>query len=410
MDVEIKKVIQRIDSILPKEKANDAQPSSSSRQGSGQALQSQVSQLLGSHGHSTSDVFASCMESLLLPVYRELCQLLTGGADLEDCLLSIHHIKVVYSASELAWAICMQPTIEQCAGFRFPRNPLPTSMLLPKHSLQDLELAAGPLGDLLPLVHLLAQTVTHDLFAHMMLPRFFDRLLLVAFVCLRDDHEGSVWEGRDRVPGISAFAQDLLEQLTTRDAYKSLAVSKLRSFTSAPLWLRAQATATLQAILTSPAGVLAVLTGYLDDVLESPQLPLLQAQVAKMIAAVPKQAAADPSAYYSCIAPQVLDLLHKGAAGDQMLLGQAVAVALRMMTVQPQLTNRLLLDPLLGGLRDGSTEQGRECLHILQALMAQSPVIAEAVTKMVSSWQQEQEDEEDPWMKEVQQAIATALR
>lgn len=218
---------------------------------------------------SPSQVIQFYCDSLLIPAMKNVDSIMsttgegkgssgdiTGGS---QAMVSINHVRVLYTALELLWVFGIQPTLDKASAFTLPSSRLPNAMVIPPEALVELDgkplLPVNSMVNFVSRVDLFQHLICNDMIASMVLPRNFGRLLLACYVFL---------EKASKNEAITTRYQALLNELVATDKYKTMLVSKLRSFTSGPVWLRKMASETLRQVVESSGGVQAVFSGYLD--------------------------------------------------------------------------------------------------------------------------------------------------
>eukprot|EP00981_Chlorochromonas_danica_P006455 scaffold1401_cov180-Ochromonas_danica.AAC.5 len=306
-------------------------------------------------GSSPSQVIQLYCTSLLIPAMQMIDSLLSttapssdgerkgsnGGTGGSQAMVSINHVRVLYTALELLWVFGIQPTLDKASAFTLPSSRLPNAMVIPPDALVELDgkplMPVDSMVTFVSRVDLFHHLICNDMIASMVLPRNFGRLLLACYVFL---------EKASKNETITTRYQALLNELVATDKYKMMLVSKLRSFTSGPVWLRKMASETLRQVLESSGGVQAVFSGYLDGMAGSPHWASMQVQVARMIAAQPRSQS--PRSYYTLLAPQVQEIFTGGIEGkDSGLLSNGVTLVHAMLMSQTELTTELVLSPML---------------------------------------------------------------
>jgi hypothetical protein len=338
----VKQALQRLVTQVPAPTSHNQGVPSSSGSSSSQVVDSigELQKILNKAECSSCpsgaalDIIEQYVEKILLPS----CSSLSDGlkSDARACnpafAVSIVQLRAVYTAMELLWSLGIQVKIEQYSGFALPCFTIPNAMTISKNFFSQLSAKALPVPMLLSAVQALHIIVTHDLFAGMMLDRFFDRLLLCYFVFA--GHEG-FQEHRTH------FDSQLQLLLT----YSTMTVTKLRSFAKAPSWLRQAASSALTRIVTSQQGVAAVLSAYLEGMQESPHFTKLQSQVARMLAAVPQSM--DAAAYYRLLGAQAVQLVLQSLRLEDQVMCTSLALLVQYMcSVQPVLASEHVLAPL----------------------------------------------------------------
>lgn len=182
-------------------------------------------------------------------------------------LLSVQNLRVVYTAIELTWQWGVLPTISKLSGFVPPVPPYPNSLLVQKRTIDFVQPdPTASAGTLERLISTIANIVCNDTFSGLMLQRNLDRILLTYLVLSNPEKVRVLISGEpDEVAAvhIASRAASSLQRLYT-GAFASMVVSKLRSFTKGPVWLRDASCEILSGILQGQRGVETVLSGYLE--------------------------------------------------------------------------------------------------------------------------------------------------
>jgi hypothetical protein len=183
-------------------------------------------------------------------------------------ILSVHNLRVVYSAIELIWQWGIQPTVASSSGFTLPESAYPSSLLVHKrtvdHVFDYIKSHVIQVEHLEKLITSVMRLVSNDSFSGLMLQRNLDRILLV-FIMLSDEDKVSVLDksGVESNSFIKLRAVAVLRSLY-EGPFASMVVSKLRAFTRGPTWLREASCAILTNVLQGERGVEIVLSGYLE--------------------------------------------------------------------------------------------------------------------------------------------------
>ncbi|KAF2986923.1 hypothetical protein EK904_008613, partial [Melospiza melodia maxima] len=157
---------------------------------------------------------------------------------------------------------------------------------------------------------------------------------------------------------------DILDRVYQPLAVQELLVlqgqPKQRCPGAAPGWLRRLCGHLLSERLLKPSGVQAMVRGVLEGTdggagAEAAALDWRKCDaVGKILAACPQQCLSLED-YYRQVCPQILDLLHvQDKVSARQFQRVATSTVLSMAREQPQLAERLLLQPLLAPLRRGS--------------------------------------------------------
>lgn len=182
-------------------------------------------------------------------------------------LISVQNLRVVYSVVEILWFWALKGAVTRASGFELPTAPLPKAILVTakvlncgvNHAVDNIEEYR-----LLETVNTIRRVVINDAFSGLMLHRNLDRLLVTYMVLAREistvSETSHVSNPRADVVNAATVA---LQDLST-GPFASAVVTKLRSFTKGPPWLRDAALSTLSGILLGPGGLEIVLSGYLE--------------------------------------------------------------------------------------------------------------------------------------------------
>lgn len=194
-------------------------------------------------------------------------------------LLSVQSLRVVYTSVELLWQWGMASTLQAIVPEYTPSVlSFPNALLVPKRTIDyvNTQLAASVVS--VQSFHRLASSITavicNDLFSGLMLQRNLDRVLY-SFLVLSNSDKIHAFPN-DNITGASATGTEMgtLADISSHAAvslrylyegpFASVVVSKLRSFTKGPAWLRDASCTILTRILQGQRGVETVLSGYLD--------------------------------------------------------------------------------------------------------------------------------------------------
>lgn len=268
-------------------------------------------------------------------------------------LLSVQSLRVVYTVVELLWQWGMAPTLLALSPeYMPPVLQFPSSLLAQKRSIEwvsaQLTSAPATVATIIKLTSTMAAIISNDTFSGLMLQRNLDRLMFSYLVLSNSDKVNSFPNDEDAALCKEMSSSDITTEavVSLRNLYEgpfaSVVVSKLRSFTKGPPWLRDASCAILTNILQGPRGVETVLSGYLDGTsvlctlrilyssdllllcfffmlfyalgsLDSAYAAALQAHVAKLITTAPAGfTASEKETYFVSITEQVKDLLLYG--------------------------------------------------------------------------------------------------
>lgn len=185
-------------------------------------------------------------------------------------LLSVQSLRVVYTTVELLWQWGIASTLDTlCPEFSLPVPPFPSSMLVQKKTVDYVSTQISPATATLQGFHQLLSTmaavISNDTFSGLMLQRNLDRVLF-SYLLLSNPDKVHSFSNRneEKTPiNIAAHAAVSLQGLY-EGPFAPVVVSKLRSFTKGPAWLRDASCGILTKILQGPRGVETVLSGYLE--------------------------------------------------------------------------------------------------------------------------------------------------
>jgi len=185
-------------------------------------------------------------------------------------LLSVQSLRVVYTAVELLWQWGIASTLDTlCPDFSLPVPPFPSSLLVQKKTMDYVSTQISPATATLQgfhkLISSMAAIISNDTFSGLMLQRNLDRVLFSYLLLSNPDKVralSSSNEGNSPID-IATHAVVSLQGLY-EGPFAPVVVSKLRSFTKGPAWLRDASCVILTNILQGPRGVETVLSGYLE--------------------------------------------------------------------------------------------------------------------------------------------------
>lgn len=187
-------------------------------------------------------------------------------------LLSINHLRIVYTAIELLWVCGVLPFVWTMLGDSFdwgegahPKSLLLSSELLILLSNNDAFVADASLA--LQYVQCIHCLISVPLFSTNMLPRNLRRVLVALLVLTgpkpsvtESDNENKLIS-RNEVP---TSAKQLLNDICFHSDSKIFVVSELRIATRGPPWMRSAASDLFSRMLLSERGLEAVLRAYLE--------------------------------------------------------------------------------------------------------------------------------------------------
>ena len=207
-------------------------------------------------------------------------------------LISINHLRVIYTAVEILWCVGLQDFIYRVSGLKLPASPIPKAQLVRSNVIKYLassncpdEITVGQqekaihgrkIVDAYRATNLIKQVIFNDNFSNIMLCRNLDRVIL-AFISLSDfssTYRISNSSSEETLSRFSDAAEDH-SGLLIADAdaalkdivsspFKATVVTKLRVFSKGPAYIRSRASRMLTEVLLSESGGLeAVLVGYL---------------------------------------------------------------------------------------------------------------------------------------------------
>jgi hypothetical protein len=202
-------------------------------------------------------------------------------------VLSINHLRVVYSSIELLWILGIKVDIAQMLGTTFDWNEAicPKSLLISKEVVSHLGrliTAESEPETVFQCTQCIYSIISNSLFSANMLPRNLKRVLVALLVLSRPvDHTSNVDVARSKlldrdlctnnsiesVQSACQKAERLLHEICLNNSIKSLVVSELRIAVKGPHWMRSAASDLFTKILLSDMGFSAVLRAYLEGML-----------------------------------------------------------------------------------------------------------------------------------------------
>ena len=214
------------------------------------------SMFTGSSGSIVIEHIIPATVNLLLRLLEILQSLQSNNS--ATPLLSVQHLRIIYSVIEILWHWGISCEVKRRAGFAMPSQSLPNSLLIRKLVIDYITTCTA---DTIPrsteqlwsVVDCLSQVVLNPNFSGLMLQRNLDRLLLSYLVLERDSSDDT----------ISLRAASALRTLY-EGPIASVVVTKLRGFTKGPVWLRDACCGILNSVLQGTGGLEAVLSGYLE--------------------------------------------------------------------------------------------------------------------------------------------------
>jgi hypothetical protein len=302
-------------------------------------------------------------------------------------LLSINDLRAVYTALEVLWRWCIQPSLENEFNIQYKDHQIlnhPKTLLLSAIQLKGVyERVSSPDGssassDIKKLcfkaTKVLLDVIHSTMFSNLMQGRFLGRCL---FALLGQAvHKGGKTEGKndDGDNNGSAEARVLLDKCARGEvgvgAAKSSIVAALReasqSFslpvsstdkTASPSTVSTPATAIkvkashcMIAILLTEGGLQAVLQGYLEGTLESTQSLKMKQHVARLVTSVPQEYRTNivkRRDYFSNVLGQLTLLYVLGVRNrDQQLVSILTLIVDRMAQLDTKLTIDRIMYPL----------------------------------------------------------------
>lgn len=191
-------------------------------------------------------------------------------------VLSINHLRIVYTTIELIWVSGIQPFMEDQLGgsFDWCEAPHPKSLLISKENLASMPKMEGNesnSSNTFRYCQCIYSLINNSLFSSNMLPRNLKRILM-AMLILSKSHEKNNPHKSVDLSDIAVLAStsdntlafQLMTDICFNSSYKSLVVSELRIATKGPQWMRSAAGEWFTRILLSDLGFEAVLKAYLE--------------------------------------------------------------------------------------------------------------------------------------------------
>ena len=202
-------------------------------------------------------------------------------------VLSINHLRVVYSSIELLWILGIKVVIAQTFGSTFDWNEAicPKSLLISKEAVSHLGrliTAESEPEIVFQCTQCIYNIISNSLFSANMLPRNLKRVLVALLVLSKPvDQTSPVDVDRNKLLDIDRWtnssvesaqsacqkAERLLHEICLSNSFKSLVVSELRIAVKGPHWMRTAASDLFTKILLSDMGFSAVLRSYLEGML-----------------------------------------------------------------------------------------------------------------------------------------------
>jgi len=179
----------------------------------------------------------------------------------------------VYTAVELLWQWGIASTLDTlCPDFSLPVPPFPSSLLVQKKTMDYVSTQISPATATLQgfhkLISSMAAIISNDTFSGLMLQRNLDRVLFSYLLLSNLDKVHSFANRNDEKTPIDIATHAVDAVVSLQGLYEGpfapVVVSKLRSFTKGPAWLRDASCVILTNILQGPRGVETVLSGYLE--------------------------------------------------------------------------------------------------------------------------------------------------
>lgn len=196
-------------------------------------------------------------------------------------VLSINHLRVVYTSIELLWILGISGVVAPTLGCTFDWNEAihPKSLLISKETVSHLcRLITAKIEpcSALQYTKCIYSIISNSLFSANMLPRNLKRVLVALLVLSRPVSTVNavktvmLYVGVHRnnpvesASSTNKSAESLLHDICLNDINKSLVVSELRIAIKGPLWMRTAASDLLSKILLSDMGLAAVIRAYLE--------------------------------------------------------------------------------------------------------------------------------------------------
>jgi hypothetical protein len=193
-------------------------------------------------------------------------------------VLSINHLRIVYTTIELIWVSGIQPFMEVKLGgsFDWCEAPHPKSLLISKETLVSLPRLEGiesNSSNILRYCECIYSLISNTLFSANMLPRNLKRVLMAMLILSKSPistFPGKIMNLSETALLIptsdDTVALQLMTDICLNSSYKSLVVSELRIATKGPQWMRSAAGEWFTKILLSDLGFEAVLKAYLEGI------------------------------------------------------------------------------------------------------------------------------------------------
>ena len=202
-------------------------------------------------------------------------------------VLSINHLRIVYTTIELIWVSGIQPFIEVEFGesFDWCEAPHPKSLLMSKENLASMPKVEGiesNSSNTLRYCQCIYNLISNSLFSANMLPRNLKRVLMAMLILLKSNEPktpGKIVDLSDVAllapTSDDTLALQLMTDICLNSSYKAFVVSELRIATKGPQWMRSAAGEWFTKILLSDLGFEAVLKTYLEGVSHCPAQVML---------------------------------------------------------------------------------------------------------------------------------------
>lgn len=193
-------------------------------------------------------------------------------------VLSINHLRIVYTTIEIIWVSGIQPFVEVELGetFDWCEAPHPKSLLISKENLKSISKVEGVelnSSNTLKYCQCINSFISSSLFSANMLPRNLKRLLTATLILSKSNRRqarAKILELSDDTllepSSDSVLALQLMTDICLNSSFKSLVVSELRIATKGPRWMRSAAGEWFNRILLSDLGFEAVLKAYLEGI------------------------------------------------------------------------------------------------------------------------------------------------
>ena len=245
-----------------------------------------LDQIVGREIREILEVAASLIEesnhsnNKSLPAPRKM----VSNPQAPPTVLSINHLRIVYTTIELLWLCGVQPFLGTILGdnFEWGEAPHPKSLLLTKESMILLSKTCNSgedLNQIMCYLRCIHSLVSSPLFSTNMLPRNLRRLLVALLVLAKSDialsercklrlvlnsHDMNHSTTMCDLNEVSILAKDLLESICFQSDDKSFVISELRVASRGPSWMRCAASELFSRIILSDNGFESVLRAYLQ--------------------------------------------------------------------------------------------------------------------------------------------------